>query len=908
MNVEFAVLVKLAHLGDPAFREVPRAACVKAARTFAEEQWDAVRRRHDAGESGANVLRLLTDAADTLVKGMTEFGLYYVRNRRALLARAALCALGGYGRREMSPHSDLDVCLLYDANLDPDVEALNQYLMPLLWDIGFHTGYSLHSVSEAIELARQDPQVSTTYAQARLLLGDNTTFARLRLLHAELTRRGAAQVIRHIRSREHPETLPEAQRDLYNLQPDIKKNVGGLRDYHAAMWMIHYTYGPMSLDDLEQLGHLSAEERLRLLEALGFLWRIRNEMHFHTGKDQDRLTFAMQKHVAQTFGYGAATQGAIDRFMQDYYAAAQWMRRFLRIASRICDRQTEMGFRSGGDDVSADTVLEQGEMTVRFGTLHAGARDRNWFIERPARLMEVFWESARRKVPLSLDTERRVNASLPLVGDAFCASDVVRRYFIAICSQPSQAGRVLRQAANSGLLGAYLPEFAAIQGIVRYRDFHSFPVDEHTLRAIEALAEMPKVEGATPRVLEKAFEHVRDPHILVMAILFHDLGKAAGEAHTREGVRLVCQIGARIGMPEDDTERIAFLVEHHMRMTEIAFYRDTDDVETISRFAKVMKTDERLRELLLLTYADLTAVGPTVWSEWKGALLIKLFLKTERLLLGRANVASEEAFWKLPKANEVMQAAPDPLKPLVEDYLRDLGERYFIAFSPGHIVRHMECLEEARQSGLAVRCKTHGETGMSEVVVCTHDRPGLFAAITGSFTSQLVDVEAAAPFTRPDGLVVDCFTVRDAANGRPLTRTQFQGFEQVLRAVLLQREDIQHYVDRSRRRLFALLQPRVPVRTRVEFDNEASRTDTVIDIETGDRTGLLYDIARALTAMDVDICSARIMTDARRVRDAFYVRKSEAKLEDESLQGAVRAGLVEAIQPVAAAEDKGGTG
>ncbi|MCX5757504.1 MAG: HD domain-containing protein [Candidatus Hydrogenedentes bacterium] len=466
-----------------------------------------------------------------------------------------------------------------------------------------------------------------------------------------------------------------------------------------------------------------------------------------------------------------------------------------------------------------------------------------------------------------------------------------------------QAGFALRQAANRGLLGRYLPEFAAIQGRICYEDFHHFPVDEHTLRAIEALAKLRDMTGAVAGCLEKALEHLPDPYILVMAILFHDLGKVEGEVHVHAGVSAAKAICARIGMPPDDPERIALLVEHHLLMPNLSQYRDIDDPHIAQEFAKTMKTEERLRLLFLLSYADLAAVGPGVWNDWKGALLLKLYLKTEMILLGRVEVVGEE-YWKSPKADEIRALITGDLAGEVEPHLQGLNDRYLLAFSPKHIAMHIECAALARQTRLAVNCWTHDETGMSEVVVCTADRHGLFSMIAGSFASELIDVNNAALFTRADGIVVDCFTVSDAARGRPLTERQFKGFERVLRSVLLEDADVQELVDRSRRRLFALLQPRIPVRTRVSFDNTSSRTHTVIDIETGDRTGLLYDITQAMANAGLDISTARIVTDARRVRDSFYVTLDNGKIEAVEKQDEFREVLHEAIHPRALAENR----
>jgi [protein-PII] uridylyltransferase len=482
----------------------------------------------------------------------------------------------------------------------------------------------------------------------------------------------------------------------------------------------------------------------------------------------------------------------------------------------------------------------------------------------------------------------------------------VRRFFVAICNRPLQAGHALRQAAAIGLLGKYLPEFEAVQGLMCYEDFHHFPVDEHTVRAIEAISALPQMTGPVSGCLQRSLEHLPDPYILIMAILFHDLGKAKGEVHVQEGIERAKTICRRIGMSLDDTERIAFLVEHHLLMTHISQYRDIDDGDIVEKFARTMKTEERLRVLFLMSYADLAAVGPDVWNDWKGALLLRLYLKTERILLGRAEVVGEE-FWKSPKVDEVRGAARDDLKPQVESHIQGLGERYLLAFSPQHIALHLECMALAQETGLGVHCLTHEDTNMSEVVVSTRDRQGLFSQIAGSFASQLIDVNNAALFTRPDGWVVDCFTVSDVTRGRPLTDRQFRAFERVLRGALLENTGIQELVDRSRRRLFALLQPRIPVRTQVQFDNASSRTHTVIDIETGDRTGLLYDITRAMADAGLDIATARIVTDARRVRDSFYVTLHRAKVLESETQAAIREILHNAIHPRTLAETKGGT-
>lgn len=891
----FTDLVDLARHEDPAFARVTTQECIGTARAYLNEGRARVRERHDAGDSGSTVVRLLSELADELLRGAFQFGLYHVPNRRSLMARVSLCAYGGYGRMQLSPHSDIDVCLLYEGRIDSNVERLNDFLVPFLWDIGFASGYTLRSVREAFELARSDTKMLTSFLEGRLVSGDPTPFARLKLLVYELRPKDLANVFAELKERQGLQRRDD--QDVYAPTPNVKESPGGLRDYHTALWLFQMAYGTHSLEEILDQGFITADESLDVAEGIDFIWRVRNELHFHAGMCEDRLTFENQRHVANAFGYRSSAQENVERFMQDYYAAAHKLRHLLRIAAR----ETHIG---ASTDV-AEARPRDPDFFVRDGELHAGTHDPNWFAENPSRLMSVFWECARRGVTVSRVTERRIRENLALVNDTFRSNDLVRRYFIALCNRPTHAGAALRQISQTGLLGAYLPEFAAIEGIIRYEDFHHYPVDEHTIRAIEALAELGPLDEPVMRCLHQSLEHLPDPYVLVLAILFHDLGKVSGESHVREGVEIAKSIGQRIGLTDDDIERVSFLVEHHMLMSTIGLYRDTDDPETVRHFANTMQTDERLRALFLLTYADMKAVAPNVWNEWKGALLLKLYLRSEKILLGRAEAVDEE-FWNHPKAEEARAHVDPDLRDGAIDHIRGLGERYLMAFMPDQIAAHVRCVHEAATSGLAIHGVPHAAADTTEVVVCTRDHYGVFSEIAGSFASQLIDVRSAALFTRPDGITVDCFTVADATQLRPLTDAQFEAFERVLRAVLLEKAPIGEYVELAKRRLFALLQPHVPVRTRIAFDNQSSGTHTVIDLETGDRTGLLYDIARAMTGLGLDIASARIVTDARRVRDSFYVTLNDDKIGAD-MEEAVRATLHAAIHPRPVTEAKGGS-
>lgn len=896
MTTAFEELVASAASGTA--RGLSRETCLEATREFVARRRAEILARHNEGESGSNVMRMLSETADTVVHGVYQFALAMLDVPKSVSSRLCLCALGGYGREELCPGSDLDVCLLYEGRLSSQVKQLNNLLVPFLWDIGFVVGYSIRSVKDARELAREDMQAFTSLLESRLVYGDSRVFARMKLAVRELRTGAFGERFIGERIRDRFERLPESQADIFSPQPNIKENAGGLRDFHVALWLLMVSFNIERLDEATAQGVITPEEQLELADALDFVFRIRCELHFHSGTADDLLSYKNQKHLAKAFGYESEHQSSVLQLMQEYYAAASTLRRFLRVVANLCNFPTPEGVPESIAEAPRGYFVQDGQLFV-------GIDDPNWFAHTPSRLMEVFWHCARHGAELSRYSERLLADSLGLVNDTFRSNDMVCRFFIAICNHPLQAGRVLRQMAACGLLGRYLPEFAEIEGSLVYEDFHHYPVDEHTLQAVESLGRLPEMDDTTGRCLHEALENLTDPYILVLAILFHDLGKAEGEVHVAEGVRRARAICERLGLAEDDAERIAFLVEHHMLMNTISQYRDIDDEEMLQSFADTVMTEQRLRALFLLSYADLSAVGPNVWTDWKGALLLQLYLRTVKRQLGRVETIGD-AYWESAKAGEIRAAAPRKLREEVEPHLRGLGQRYFLAMSPEHVALHLECIEEARERGLATRLQEGAAAGHSNVVVVTRDRQGLFAQLAGTFSSQLIDVKGAVLFTRPDGFVVDVFTVSDARQARPLTQAQLGAVEGVLEEVLLEGTDVQEHVERARRRLFALLQPRIPVQTRIEFDNHSSRTHTVVDVETGDRTGLLYDIARAMARAGLDIATARIVTDARRVRDSFYVQLSGNRIEDSRAQEMVRDAIHQAIHPRAAVEAKGG--
>lgn len=891
-----------ARLGEALSQHGSSADLARVVRESRKALWEELRLHHQQGATGSTIVHALSAAADVIVRAACEAAAEASGDAAAFRGSVCVCALGGFGRNELSPHSDLDLCLLYRAPRSEVIEKANEFLVPFFWDAGFDSGYVLQSIAEAHDVALSEPPMLTSYLLSRPVWGDGELLAELKASISGLETEAGKLCFEQAMLRRNRATLAPEHAERFSREPNLKEQAGGLRDYHAARWMLALCFGDLPLDVLAARNIVSEEALLRLTEGIDFLWRVRNELHWWKDKRIDTLSYAAQEHVALAFDYGKEPERAVERLMQDYYAAAHAVRDFLAAAAHAC--------HTGANQDSVSDSADDGErqIFVLQNRIHAGATDPNWFSESPPRLMRVFWESARARLPVSDATLARITAHRHLAGPDFQSNELVRRFFFAICNHADYAGRVLRQMADCGLLSAFLPEWGAVQGLVRHQSFHSFPVDEHTLRAIEALGEIPQIEGTVGRFLEKTLEHVQDPAVLVLAILFHDLGKAVEGEHVEEGVRIVQAAGVRMAWPTSMLERVSFLVQHHMLMNEISMYRDTDDPAVVSAFAQTMRSDERLRHLVLLSYCDLRAVAPGVWNDWKGVLLMKLSLKTERVLNGR-DIGLGEELWRSPQVmnikNSVREKMPsitdEELDQRVRAHIEGFGDRYVIAFRPNEVADHILAMKEVEETGLVVRHTVHETTGMSEIAIFTGDRKCLFASITGAFTSNGAAVKSAGLFTNKAGEVVDVFMVQDAREARSLTSRQFDAFEQTLRKVLLEGGDIQSLVDASRRKLFAILEPPAPVPTRIVFDDSSSPNDTVVDIETGDRTGLLYDIASVLSEHGINVLSARIDTDNLRVRDAFHLQKDGQPLSDNQLREVLANQLRARLEPLAAA-------
>lgn len=871
---------------------IPRDEFISSIKSFRSERTSEIFSKIKTGISSRSVIRALSELSDIAIEACFYYSIPRNTSSKDILSSLTVCALGGYGRCEVSPRSDLDICILYSPHFVRAVfEEFIQNFTSLLWDSGFEMGISVGTVDDLAESILSDVKTFTSYIHIRKIIGSEELFQELKEKRQGLDSKFKEKILAHIRKRLDISSM-NPQFSLYSVEPNIKESAGGLRDYHAILWLLALeNWEIQSLEDAKNMGLIGGTEYLSLIESLDFLWRVRNDLHLRKNSSWDVLSIDMQVKLASEYGYGTDTS-ALERFMEDYFTSASK----IHLVFEYLVRKIDLSVRENDKlDILRKIYEDKLTYSVDRGYLTLSVKDSKWFLENPPRLMELMWEVSRHKLPVSYSVNDLVLNSLSVIDESFRTNDVVNKFFIEICSNLNTVGFTLREMLKLGILQRYIPEFGEVIGIIRYEDFHSYPVDEHTIRTIESVQELPKYSGRVGSFLNDVLRRIKSPGIVTLALLLHDLGKAEGEEHIDTGVRIARTVCARMGLEDDVVEHVAFLVRHHQLMVDVALYRDIDDIEVIQAFASTVAESEKLDELLIVSYADLSAVGPNVWNEWKGSLLIELYSKAKRLIEGSQSEYREYEEVKKRKIKKLVESVDKTKRVQLENHLNLLTPGYLDSYTIDEILMHLECVNEAIDKGFALKCSNDDTINMSNVVISTRDKRGLFAEIAGCFASLLIDIHSASLFTREDGWVIDSFLVRDPVQNRPLTETQIMTLERVVRSVLLEGKDVQALVDKARSRLFAIKKP-VVGETVIKFDNESSVRHTVIDIETSDRTGLLYDIAYAFSVMGINIHKAKINTGTLKVRDSFYVDFMGNKIDNKILQTAVKAGLLESIQ------------
>jgi len=857
------------------------------------EGYDSLKVRHAEGASGQESVRTHARLMDDVIFSLTRLIAADAVTDGLAATPQVVMALGGYGRGELHPLSDVDLMVIYDGKMSPYVQRMMQELLYSLWDLGLHVGHSLRSLDDCVAMARTDFPSRTSMQEARFLAGDRRLFARFqRVLRQEVFRRDFGQFLettlmeRDARYRKHGASP-------YIGEPNVKESAGGLRDMHTAMWLGEAKFGARTLRELADKGLITPREQAAADAALTFLWRVRNELHFFSGHKNDVLTRDLQPRIAKNLGYeNDATSLGVERFMRDYYLHARVIH---RVSKRLIARcQETLSRRGSAERRRRQQALADG-LVFFDGRLHLADRDPSQLRVDSARLMKVFWHLHRLGCELSLDLERAVEDSLHLVDDAFRQSGAVCELFLDICRNWGRVCQTFSEMHELGLLGRYLPEFGALTCLVQYDVYHKFSADQHSLLAVEHLEALAPGQSAESEGAAPVLSEVEKPELLMLGMLLHDIGKARGHGHVAKGIPLVRELTARMGLPSADAAAVEFLVAHHLTMSHVAQRRDIDDPKTVTDFAAVVGDPQRLRMLYLLTYADMRAVGPGVLTPWRARILHELYTRTLDLLTG-GRVAKPSRTQLAERLHAAAKGEVD--LQAVKAHLAMMADRYLESTGVQRMAEHLRMLGELGEAPVVTALFQHPDLGSSDLVVVTRDLPGLFSLIAGTLAASGVNIISAQIHTRADGIAIDTFQVNDPAGDVVGSAAHWARPLDALRAVITGEQSVEALLARRRALGREATGPGGP--PKIALDNQLSDSATVIEVKCPDRLGLLYLITRALAGLGLDIVSARIATEIDQAFDTFYVQDREGrKLEDPDTLERARVGLEQALaQPI----------
>ncbi len=850
------------------------------------ERREVIQQRLLDGATGAEAMEALTELVDGLIIGRYRNGLRQLGEEAEVAASRSCClvALGGFGRRELAPHSDIDLMLLFKPDAKDMIPDLVKTVLHPLWDAGFQVGHSVRTISECLDLAAEDLTIRTSMMEARFLTGSADLFQEF---HDRYARRVAGKGVDRFIDQKLEERRREYEKfgeTVYLLEPNVKKSKGGLRDLHVLQWVGMARYHAATIRELADRGILSRQDYRALTEAREFLWRVRALMHVHAGSAQEILTFDEQVWLAQRFGYQDRPHLlAVEQFMQAYYRHTMGLHeRMMRFVKRC----RTVPFWSRLTRWLPAPRIDR-HFVIQANVLTIPVEERARVLDSPAVLLGLFNAARERGLEIEStlieDIHRHVD-SLPVT--AFDGPEVGAK-FRKILAGPRTAG-TLDAMHRAHLLERMVPAFATVRGLMQFNQYHKYTVDEHSLLAV-AKAEAFQQD---PSVIGRVYRDITRKDLLHLAVLLHDLGKGRAEDHSEVGKRLAEETAGRLGFSEQDTRTLVFLVHKHLLMAHTAFRRDPYDGNVLLTFAREVGTPAVLNKFLVLTAADIAAVGPGVLTKWKESLLIELYLHTMPEVSGE-----KDATWEGERianlVRDVIGKMPERTDAgWVRAQVEQFPARYLHGSTPERIAVHLAAIRGLSARDVRVESTFNESLGTCDYAVITrHDViPGIVYKIAGVLAAKGLHILDAQIVTRRDDVVVDTFQVSDPDYTGAPPAARREDVARAIRSVLLGEELVEQLMRRYRRLDHQRRLPAGRQSTDVQVDNETSDRATIVDIFAEDRQGLLYVIARAIFTLGLSVQAARISTRLDQVADVFYVTDSKGgKVTDPARLEAIRA-------------------
>ena len=845
-----------------------------------------LRLKHYAGGGGREIAQQRADLVDIVLRH-----LYDAATQRMSLPKKsgiALVAIGGYGRGELNPYSDVDIMFLHEAaKVPPEIGSIIESILYTLWDVGFKVGHASRSIDGAIKQANADMLSKTSLLETRFVAGDSALSARFKTEFEKRCVSGFEKAYVAQRIETPAERHQKHGSTVYLQAPNIKSGCGSLRDSHNLCWVAFFTKRG-GLSKLVEQKFLNESDRRRLDRAYDFLLKVRTELHYLNKRANETLSHVFQLQVATKLGYLQKNPlRRIEAFMRDYYQHARTIFYFTEnLCAKLCmseEDNARFGFMR---------FLQRQKKQEHFDGFYTAQgmlfpESREIFKEDPFRLMRAFQHAQQRSVEFAPELRTLVRRGATLVDRTYCYARSARETFTAILSRKGEVGRILRLMHECEFLGRYLPEFGALTSLVQHEFFHRYTVDEHTLVCIEKLDQL--IDTESPRLLgyRDLFTKLEDAFVLYLAVILHDTGKASNARHHAEAsATFANRVAARLQLHSEQRKTLIFLVDNHMTLSSTAQRRNLEDSTTISDFASLMRNQQNLDALMLLTLADGMGVGDDTWSDWKESLVWQLYRSATRFLKEGDAFFQQRAAERENTRQAVLKKLGDEYLDEVEAHFSCMPDSYFQAFDQVAIAAHIRLFRSFFQARMdiemlglapAVRWIAHPDRGHSELWVCTWDRKNLLAKIAGSLAAAHLNILSADIFTRSDSLVLDIFRVCNTKFEAVTDPRDSEMVERTLLAALSIEEFDFGAVTGKARRPTPQLHGELEFPTRIVVDSDAHPVYTLIDIQTPDRLGLLYNILKGFSEAGLNIALSRIATEKGAAMDTFYVTTADGK-------------------------------
>jgi [protein-PII] uridylyltransferase len=889
-------------------------------KTFLKVEEHRLRLNHQAGGAGREICARRAELVDVLLQYVFGAASTSARGNGSAKVPLALIALGGYGRGELNPFSDIDVMLLHQQGkkgISPHLEEMVQQVLYLLWDSGFKVGHSTRSIKEAVAQANQDMRTKTAMLESRFLAGDAELAGEFRRQFRSKCVNGFEREYVELRMQDQVARHKKFGDSVYLQEPNLKSGCGGLRDYQNLLWMTYFKEGSLSTNQLVGKDWLSESDQRRIEKAYDFLLRLRTALHYATGRATDILHISLQEQIAKLLDYSSGNgQLRSEALMRDYYEHA---RNIFRVTERITEQFVSGYVTSKTRSLFSFLPLMRTDKTpvgdfffVLNKQLHPAWRD--LFRKDPEQMMRAFQIAQERGLDLSPELEDLLSRSLGQVTRTYQYARGPRAIFKDILSQKGRVGRILRMMHRVDFLGRYIPEFGQLTCLVQHEFLHRYTADEHTLVCIDKLDALAHTNDPKLIAYRKIFEQLEDPFVLYLALLLHDSGKAVGARPHSEASALFGQrVAARLQLSSEQRKSLIRLVDHHLTLSMIAQQRNLDDPATVTDFAHIVKHQKNLNALMLLTLADGQGTSAEGWSDWKESLVWALFHETSRCLADQKSYYEQTKVERESLQISVTAKLPADFAGEIESHFEFMPDNYFRASDLPEIIEHLKLFRSFLENvggdfplAPAIQWKAVPEQGHSVVIFCTWERERLLAKVAGSFSVVPLNILSADIFPRGDNVVLGVFRVCDT-KARPVTHQRdFTLVEQTLRRALEDESfDFLPLIEKAKRQSHRLTTG-IEFPTRIAIDNKTHPVYALIEIQAPDRIGLLYDVLTCLDRENLLVPLSRINTQAGAAIDTLYVvdRSTRTKITDSHRIRAIQQRLQSAILSGGAAKSK----